>query len=249
MYPGNPGTANINPYGSYASPLDFPDVFRRVYLWLAVGLTVGFGVAWAVGAFTSAQIAAGQDPILFNPIVWIGTIVVYLGLGFTFGPIVYRSSPAVGSALFILLTAVFGLMAASIFVAYTAQSIAAAFFITATMFALMTLIGFTTSLDLSKFGAVLLMGLIGLIVASVVNIFLHSGALFWIVSVVGILLFCALTAYDTQWIKRNAIALGGKYGIAQEELVSRVALIGAFRLFLDFVNLFIFILNLTGRRR
>ena len=139
---------------------------------------------------------------------------------------------------------------AAIFVVYTSASIAGTFFITATMFALMTLIGFTTQLDLSRIGSVLLMALIGIIVASVVNFFLHSATLYWIISLVGVVLFSALTAYDTQWVKRNAYQLASSYGAMQDEaVISRIALIGAFRLFLDFVNLFFSLLRLLGARR
>lgn len=246
--PVNPGLAGSAPYGAFPITIDFAELFRRVYLWLAVGLTISFGVAWAVGQYAIAQINAGQEPFIFNPIVWIGSIILYLVMGFAFYPLVRRVSPVVGGLLFILMAAALGLMVASIFVAYTSSSIAAAFFITATMFALTTLIGFTTKLDLSKFRGLLVMALIGFFVALIVNVFLHSSLLFWIVSIVGVVLFSALTAYDTQWIKRNAAALAGTSGAAQEASLNRIALIGAFRLFLDFINLFLSVLELTGGR-
>jgi uncharacterized protein len=252
-YQGAPGMPGANPYGNLAAQINFPEVFRRVYLWLAVGLTVGFGVAFLLGTAINNALATGQGgallDLLFNPIAMIVTIIAYLGLAFTFYPIVQRTSPAVGGALFILITAIFGYMTAGIFVVYSLGSISTAFFITATMFALMTVIGFTTRIDLSKFGAILFMALIGLIVASVVNIFLHSTPLMWIVSVAGVLIFSGFTAYDTQWIKRNAVMLASSQGMQQEEMISRIALIGAFRLFLDFVNLFLSILRITGRNR
>jgi FtsH-binding integral membrane protein len=246
---GYPGMSNYNPSGSYASPINFPDVFRQVYLWLAIGMAIGFGVAWALGTYALAQIGAGQVPIIANPIVMLGSIIAYLAVGFTFQPVVRRASPAVGAVLYILFTALLGVMISSIFVVYQSASIWEAFLTAATMFALMSLIGFTTRLDLSKFGAILFMALLGVIVASVVNIFLQSSMLVWIVSIAGVVIFCGLTAYDTQWIKRNAMSLSAQYGGAQAEVVSRIALFGAFRLFLDFVNLFLFLLNLMGRRR
>lgn len=253
MYQGNPGFAGMNPHESLAGRLDFSEVFRRVYLWLAVGLTIGFGVAFALGQVINTMRAAGQGAlvtaIFFNPIAVIASVVVYLAIGFTFYPVVRRANPAVGGTLFVIFAAVFGFMTAAIFVEYTGASIAAAFFTTATMFAIMTLIGFTTSIDLSKFGSVLLMALIGLIIASVVNSFLHSTLLFWIVSLAGVAIFSAFTAYDTQWVKRNALSLASSYGSVQdEELISRIALIGAFRLFLDFVNLFYSLLRIFGRQ-
>jgi uncharacterized protein len=252
-YQGNPGMPGVNPSGDFAARIDFPEVFRRVYLWLAVGLTIGFGVSFTLGTAINAALATGQGAgileLLFNPIAMIVTVIAYLGVGFLFYPVVQRTSPAVGGALFILFTAIFGYMTAAIFVVYTTESIATAFFITATMFALMTLVGFATKLDLSKFGAILFMALIGLIIASVVNLFLHSTALMWIVSLAGVVIFCGFTAYDTQWIKRNAMLLARSNSIQEEELISRIALIGAFRLFLDFVNLFLSILRITGRGR
>lgn len=253
MYPGNPGMAGMNPYGTYSRQLDFSEIFRRVYLWLAVGLTIGFGVAFLVGQMANAWLANGQYgmiALIYNPIVMIVTIIAYLALAFTFYPVVRSASPAIGMTLYVLITAVFGFMSSSIFVVYTKDSIALAFFITATMFAIMTLIGFTTSVDLSKLGSILLMALIGVIVASLVNFFLHSALLLWIVSLASVVIFSGLTAYDTQWIKRNALSLATPYGtMADEVMVSRIALIGAFRLFLDFVNLFLSILRLTGSRR
>jgi uncharacterized protein len=253
VYPVNPGMASVNPYGSVASRLDFAEIFRRVYLWLALGLTIGFGVAFALGAYLNAALASGQSELvalIYSPVVVIGAVLAYLGIGIFFYPIVQRASPAVGGTLYVLFTAIFGLTTAAIFVVYTPASIAGTFFITATMFALMTLIGFTTQLDLSRMGSVLLMALIGIIVASVVNFFLHSAALYWIISLVGVVLFSALTAYDTQWVKRNAYQLASSYGAMEDEaVISRIALIGAFRLFLDFVNLFFSLLRLLGARR
>ncbi len=253
MYPGNPGTVGVNPYGSYARQLDFAEIFRRVYLWLAVGLTIGFGVAFAVGEAANNLIQAGQIGVvalIFNPVVMIGVLLVYLGIGLFFYPIVQRAVPAVGATLYLLFTALFGFTTSAIFVVYSLPSIVTAFFITAAMFALMTLIGFTTQLDLSQMRSVLLMALIGLIVASVVNFFLHSAPLYWIISVAGVALFSAFTAYDTQWVKRNAVKLASSYGtLEDEELMGRIALLGAFRLFLDFVSLFFSMLRLFGVRR
>jgi hypothetical protein len=252
MFPFNPGVANANAYGNPADRLDFSAILRLVYLWLAVGLTVGFGVAFTLGESIKAQIAAGQPSssiLLLNPIAMIGAIVVYLVLGFGFYPIVQRASVAVGMALYLLFTAVFGFMTASIFVVYTPVSIAVAVFITAAMFGAMTLIGFTTKLDLSKMGSILLMALVGIIIASVVNYFLHSTVLYWIVSLAGVVIFSGLTAYDTQWIKRNALSLASAPGAADGVVVRRIALIGAFRLVLDFVNLFLSLLRIYGGGR
>jgi hypothetical protein len=137
-------------------------------------------------------------------------------------------------------------MVSSIFVVYSTVSIEWTFLATAGMFGVMALIGYTTKLDLSRFGAILLLALIGILVASLVNFFLHSEALYWIVTYAGVAIFCGLTAYDMQWIKRQAASISGS---GSEVAIERVALIGAFHLFLDFVNLFLFLLRIFGRGR
>ncbi|HET9110522.1 MAG TPA: Bax inhibitor-1/YccA family protein [Ktedonobacterales bacterium] len=247
MYPYNQGYSGAATPGMYASQVDFSAIMRQVYLWLAVGLLLGFGVALGLGQ----ALATGQPlvtQLMQNPIVVFGSIILYIVLGLAFYPIVRRVSAAVGAVLYLAFTALFGFMISSIFVVYTAQSIWTAFLTTAAMFGAMSLIGYTTRLDLSKLGAVLFMALIGLIIASVVNFFLHSAMLYWIVSIAGVVIFSGLTAYDTQWIKRQALSLGGSYG-AGSEMAQRVALLGAFRLFLDFVNLFLSLLRIFGRQR
>jgi FtsH-binding integral membrane protein len=218
---------------------------RQVYLWLAVGLLLGFGVALGIGQ----QLAAGQPAVIalmLNPFVMFGSIIAYFVVGLAFFPVVRRASPTVGAVLYLAFTALFGFMISTIFIQYTASSIWAAFLTTAAMFGAMSLIGYTTRLDLSKLGAVFLMALVGLIIASIVNIFMHSSVLYWIVSIGGVIIFSGLTAYDTQWIKRQALSLSASSG-ANDEMIHRIALLGAFRLFLDFVNLFISMLRIFGR--
>src|SRR5262249_36266856 len=148
--------------------------------------------------------------------------------------------------LYLIFTAIFGLLISTIFVAYSSTQIWSAFAATAGMFGVMSLIGFTTKLDLSKLGAILFMGLIGIIIASIVNIFLHNAAIYCIVTYAAVVIFCGFRAYDTQWIRRNAssVAVSGDASAA-----GRVALLGAFRLFLDFVNLFLNLLRIFGGRR
>lgn len=243
----------MNPYSASgyaptwgARALDIGAVMRQVYFWLTAGLVIGFGVAFALGYELTREGTSGPlATLLFNPVVWIGSIIVYLVLGFGFSPIIRRANVGLGAVLYLLFTAVFGLMISTIFLQFDVTSILAAFAVTAGMFAVMSVIGFTTKADLSKFGMILLLALIGLIIASVVNIFLANSTLYWIVTYAGVLIFCGLTAYDTQWIKRAA-AQAGASGSAQTE--TRVALLGAFRLFLDFVNLFLFILRIFGGR-
>lgn len=244
----------MNPYpaSSYsptwgARALDVSAVMRQVYFWLTAGLIIGFGVAFGLGHEIAREGPNGPlSALLLNPVVWIVTILIYLGLGFGFSPIVRRANVGVGTVLYLLFTAVFGLMISTIFLEFSVPAILAAFAVTAGMFAVMSVIGFVTRADLSKLGMILLLALIGLIIASVVNIFLNNSALYWIVTYAGVLIFCGLTAFDTQWIKRAA-AQASVSGSPQTE--TRLALIGAFRLFLDFVNLFLFILRIFGGGR
>ncbi|MDE3231280.1 MAG: Bax inhibitor-1/YccA family protein [Chloroflexota bacterium] len=233
--------------GAYAGGVDFSAILRQVYLWLAVGLLLGFGVAMGIGQ----QLAAGNPTVIdfvLNPIVMFGSIIAYIGIGFAFYPVVRRASTTMGAALYLIFTAIFGLMISTIFIQYTASSIATAFLATVGMFAVMSVIGFTTRMDLSKLGTILLMAVIGLVIAIVINIFLHSAILYWIVSIAGVVIFSGLMAYDTQWIKRQALSLAASPS-ANEDLVHRVALLGAFRLFLDFVNLFLSLLRIFGRNQ
>jgi FtsH-binding integral membrane protein len=150
---------------------------------------------------------------------------------------------AVGAVLYLVFAAVFGLLISAVWYEYATGTIFRAFITTAAMFGIMSIIGFTTKLDLSRLGAIFLMALIGLIVASIINIFLASSVLYFIISLVGVVIFCGLIAYDTQWIKRNA---GGLVTSGDGQAVGKLALVGAFHLFMDFVNLFLFLLELFG---
>ena len=236
----------------YAAPISVPDVMRRVYAWLALGLVVGFGVSYFVGQQILAYLNGQNNPIgnaLASPIMSIVLIVAYLGVGFGFFPIVRRTSIAVGAVLYLLFAAIFGVLVSTIWVAYSTTSIFTAFLTTAAMFGAMSVIGYATKMDLSKLGAILIMALIGLIVASVVNIFLQNSAVYWIVTYAGVLIFAGLTAYDTQWIRKAATGAIATGNGQQALTVSRLALLGAFRLFLDFINLFLFLLRILGGRR
>lgn len=243
MYNYSNSYAPSAPYG-YGYQLDLSAVMRRVYLWLALGLALGFGVAFAIGEYVAAQ--PQNAGVFYNPVVTIGALILYLVLGIGFYPIVRRVSLNTGMLLYFAFTVVFGFLISSIFVVYTPISIAQAFVTTALMFGVMAVIGFTTKIDLSRMGSILLLALIGILVASLVNFFLHSTMLYWIVTYAGVAIFCGLTAYDMQWIKRQAVSISASGG---EAAVGRVALIGAFHLFLDFVNLFLFLLRIFGRGR
>ena len=245
MYNYSDSYAQPTPYGMQ---LDLSAVMRRVYLWLALGLALGFGVAFAIGQWASAQLASGNTAglaLIYNRVFYIVTIIAYIGIAFAFYPVVRRASITTGLLLYFIFTAVFGLMISSIFLVYSQSSIWETFLATAGMFGVMAIIGYTTKLDLSRLGSILLLALVGILVASIVNFFLASAALYWIVTYAGIAIFCGLTAYDMQWIKRQAVSMTGA---GNAVAVERVALIGAFHLFLDFVNLFMFLLRIFGRR-
>jgi hypothetical protein len=194
----------------------------------------------------------GENPTLgalfVSPWAYIGSIVLYFVVAFALYPVIQRTSLVVGTLLYLLFTALFGFMLATILLHYTTASIVTAFVTAAAMFGIMSIIGFTTKVDLSKFGPILFMALIGIIVGTLVNIFFLPGAtwLYWGLTYLGVIVFAGLVAYDTQWIARNAAAIAEK---GDEQAAGRIALIGAFRLFLDFVNLFLYLLRIFGRSR
>jgi hypothetical protein len=222
---------------------------RQVYLWLALGLVVCFGVSYLVGnaALSAYQSALATrnvpDSFLFNPVVMIVSVIAYLILAFTIQPIIMRANLGVGSAVYLLFAGLFGFMISYIFLIYKPGTIATAFVASAGMFGAMSIVGYTTKMDLSRLGNVLIMALIGLFIATILNIFLRLEMLFWLINYAGVIIFAGLTAYDTQWIKNNAQTVATSWN---REAVGRLALVGALHLFLDFVNLFLFILRIMG---
>ncbi len=166
-------------------------------------------------------------------------LVMWLSFG------INRMQASTAQALFWVYAGVMGLSMASIFLVFTGASIARVFFITAGTFAAMSLYGYTTQRDLSQFGSFLMMGLIGIIIASLVNIFIASSALQFAISVIGVLVFVGLTAWDTQQIKETYY----EYQYADGQTASKTAIMGALRLYLDFINLFMMLLQLFGARR
>ena len=170
-------------------------------------------------------------------------ILAPLGLVMVMSFGINRLSPATALALFFVYAGLLGLSLSTIFLVYTGASITRVFFISAATFGAMSLYGYTTQRDLTGFGSFLFMGLIGIIIASLVNIFLHSSGLDWVISVLGVLIFTGLTAYDTQNIKEM-------YSPMDDGTVAgRKAVMGALRLYLDFINLFLMLLRLFGDRR
>jgi FtsH-binding integral membrane protein len=209
----------------------------RVYNYMASGLALTGLVAWLTYA----------TPALFNaiygtPLMWV---VMFAPLGFVLflSFRINKMSFAAAQTTFWLYAAVMGLSLASIFAIYTGVSVARVFFITAAAFGALSLYGYTTKRDLTGLGAFLFMGLIGIILASVVNIFLGSAGLQFAISIIGVLIFTGLTAYDTQNIKELY------FDADSPEVAGKKSIMGALRLYLDFINLFIMLLQLMGQRR
>jgi FtsH-binding integral membrane protein len=218
----------------------FSNVLCRVYVWMTLGLLVTAGVAAFVSVSPLSQVLAGQ------PLIFFALLIVELGLvvGLSWG--INRISPATAMLLFFAYAVLNGLTFSVLFVVYTLGSVATTFLATGALFGAMSIIGYTTKMDLSKVGSFLFMGLIGLIIAMVVNIFWANTALGWIVTFAGILLFLGLTVYDTQRIKRMTAAALQQ---GDENVQARMGILGALALYLDFINLFLFILRLGGQRR
>lgn len=218
---------------------------NKVYGLMSVAMVVTAGVAWAVGT-SDALLSIFLDPMTLRPNI-LGWVVMFapLAMVFIFGAMINRMSAAAAQAFFYAYAAVMGLSLAWIFKVFTGVSIAQTFLITAIAFAGLSLYGYVTKRDLSGMGTFLIMGLIGLLVAMVVNIFLASSALAFAISVIGVLIFAGLTAYDTQNIK-NTYIQHAVHGDA--EWLGKAAVMGALNLYMDFINLFMFLLQFLGNR-
>jgi FtsH-binding integral membrane protein len=202
-------------------------------------MAAGLGVTGLVAMLVASSPAA-LEIILGNRVVFYLLLIAQLGLVFTFNRAAVRASTAAVAGMFFAYAALTGATLSVIFLVYTAASIASVFFVTAGAFAGLSLVGLVTKTDLSAIGRFAIFALIGVILASVVNIFLHSSGLGLLISIVGVLLFAALTAYDTQKLKET---------FASGEVHANMPLVGALMLYLDFINMFLFLLQLFGRRR
>jgi uncharacterized protein len=211
----------------------------RVYNWMGLGLATT-----AVVSLMTASSPAVLNFIFGNQFVFFGLIIAELGLVMALSAAIGRLQATTATMMFFVYSALNGLTLSAIFLAYTSASIASTFFVTAGTFGTMSLYGYTTKRDLTSWGSFLFMGLIGVILASLVNIFLKSEAIYWVITYAGVIVFVGLTAYDTQQIKAMALQ-----GFGDEETERKSAVIGALRLYLDFVNLFLMLLNIFGRRR
>jgi FtsH-binding integral membrane protein len=212
---------------------------NKVYGLMSVAMLITAGVAWAVGT-NDAMVAA----IFGTPMKWV-VMFAPLIMVFAFSAMINRLSVAAAQLFFYTYAAAVGLSLAFIFAVYTSTSIAQTFLVTSIAFAGLSLYGYTTKKDLSGMGTFLMMGLIGLIVASVVNIFLASSAMAFAISVIGVLIFAGLTAYDTQTIK-NTYLQHAQMG--DREWMGKSAIMGALSLYLDFINMFMFLLSFLGNR-
>lgn len=208
-----------------------------VYNYMGLGLAITGLVAFIV-----ASTPALFEPLLLSPLRWV-VMLAPIGFVFFLSARIQSMSVSAAQITFWVYAAVMGLSLASIFLVFTHESIARVFFITAGTFGAMSLYGYTTQRDLSQFGSFLMMGLIGIIIASIVNIFLGSSALQFAISVIGVLVFVGLTAYDTQRIKESY------YELAGSDVLAKSAIMGALQLYLDFINLFVMLLQLFGQNR
>ena len=215
------------------------EFIRKVYNWMGLGLATT-----AVVALYTASNETLLGYIFGNSLLFFGLIIAQLGLVIALSAAINRLQASTATLLFFLYSALTGLTLSMIFLVYTQASIASTFFVTAGTFGVMSFYGYTTQRDLTSWGSFLFMGLIGIILASVVNIFLHNETIYWVVTYAGILIFVGLTAYDTQTLKQMAMR-----GFADEETERKSAVMGALRLYLDFINLFLMLLRVMGNRR
>ena len=210
----------------------------KVYAWMVGGLMIT-----GVTALAAASSAVLMETIWTNTILRWAVILAPLGMVLAISGTIDRLSPAVASAMFLVYSALVGLMMSVIFLVYEPASIVTTFFVTAGTFGVMSVYGWATKRDLSAMGSFLRMGLIGLILAIVVNWLLASPALYFAISVIGVLIFTGLTAYDTQRLKEEYVL--GSEATAEGK---KTAILGALSLYLNFINLFLFLLRLLGNR-
>jgi FtsH-binding integral membrane protein len=214
---------------------------RSVYNWMAIGLALTGFVAFYVANSPSIM-----RLIIGNQLIFFGLIIGELALVFSISARVHKMQASTATGLFVLYAALNGATLSVIFLAYTKSSIASTFFICAGTFVACSIYGWTTKRDLTSFGGFLFMGLIGIIIASLVNLFIRSSAMYMIISYIGVFVFVGLTAYDTQKLKNMALTQPG--GL-EAGVVRKGAILGALSLYLDFINLFLMLLRIFGDRR
>lgn len=212
-------------------------VFRQVYIWMSLALFIT--------GMTALIVSGNNDltySLLSNPVLFWGLIIAEFVLVYVLAGRIDRMSMQTATIVFIAYSIINGVTMSLLFLMYTSESIAATFFITAGTFGVMSLYGYMTKRDLSSWRSIFFMALIGIIIASITNIFLKSETIYWIITYVGVLVFVGLTAYDTQRTKEAIMRS------EVNETAYKIALIGALNLYLDFINLFIYILRIMNRR-
>lgn len=217
----------------------FAKLMRSVYLWMVLALVIT-GLTAAYVASSPAYIST----LVNNPMLLYGILIAEIAVVLILSKRIHKMSFTTASLMFILYSLLTGVSLSTIFLVYTESSIATTFLITAGTFGTMSVVGFVTKKDLSKLGGILFMALIGLIIATLVNIFLVSDTLGWIINYVGVLIFVGLTAYDTQKIKQMV----QEYGTDINEQTQKMALMGSLSLYLDFINMFLYLLRFFGDR-
>ncbi len=240
MYPDFNNQQQTPPpyYGGAAVARQTNTVMKRVYVRMFIGLLVS--------AFCALGIASSPAALNFvfgNAIMRWGILIAMFAMAFIIPARLDKMSSGTVLVLFLVYSALMGTWLSAIFLAYKMSAIVATFFITAGTFGAMTVYGYFTKADLTKMGSFLMMALFGLIIAMVVNLFLHSGTMSYIISIVGVLIFTGLTAWDTQQVKQLAAAN------LEPALADKLATMGAMNLYLDFINLFLFILRIFGGSR
>jgi len=219
----------------------FIAVMTRVYLWMTLGLALTTVVSlWVL-----------DNPTLLNffytrPLVLMGLFIGQIALVIALVAAINRLSSGAALAIFMLYAGLMGITLSSIFIVYDIGTITMAFGVTAVVFVLLSIVGMTTKQDLTRWGPILLFGLIGIIIATLVNIFLRSSTLDLIITYAGVLIFMGLIVFDTKYIKQMTYKAAAQGDV--ETAISRLSIIGALKLYLDFINLFLFLLRLLGRR-
>ncbi len=219
-----------------ATPRTISQFMYKIYAWMFAGLFIS--------GITAYTIAISKTTLVRNPIILVGLVIAQLALVISLSAFLMRLSYPVALGMYLLYSFLMGLTLSFIFIAYTSGSIVTTFFITAGMFGAMALYGYFTKTDLTKLGNILLMMLIGMILSIVVNMFIKSTLFDLLISVVGVVIFTLLTAYDSQKLKEMGQRFSGT-PVVREKL----AILGALMLYLDFLNLFLLLLRLFGRQR
>lgn len=232
--------SNVNEFSIPRSVTHTRNILKNVYIWMTIALAITGVTAFGLSQNVELVVSLYANNIIFG--IWI----LQLASVFFLSMFVWKMNPTLATVVFAVYAVLNGISLSSIFILYSLGSVATVFFITAGMFAAMSVYGLTTKRDLTKIGNFLLMGVIGLVIASLVNFFLKSDTMSYIISFVGVIVFTGLTAWDTQKIKQQSDAYGDT--LSEADYI-RVSIQGALSLYLDFINMFIFLLRLLGARR